>query len=99
MKLPAIIAAEALNRRRTLIEDGHQGGPSYEGAENFLRIRENTNGSPVDPALFAANRQVSKAELLKKTRLVQEKKKFSRKGNGKDGNEEKEKRGKFPGKP
>ena len=103
LNLPAIAAAEALNRRRTLIEHAHQGrpdAPSYEGAEDFLGVRESADGSIVDPALaaFAAKRQATKAEVMKQTRLASEEKRLSRKGEGK-GNKEKEDGGKAPGKP
>ncbi|CAK9053892.1 Regulator of nonsense transcripts 1-like, partial [Durusdinium trenchii] len=79
LNLPAIAAAEALNRRRTLIEHAHQGrpdAPSYEGAEDFLGVRESADGSIVDPALaaFAAKRQATKAEVMKQTRLASEEK-------------------------
>ncbi|CAK9091403.1 Protease PrsW (Protease responsible for activating sigma-W) [Durusdinium trenchii] len=102
LNLPAIAAAEALNRRRTLIEHAHQGrpdAPSYEGAEDFLGVRESADGSIVDPALaaFAAKRQATKAEVMKQTRLASEEKRLSRKGEGK-GNKEKEDGGKAPGK-
>ncbi|CAE7434980.1 unnamed protein product [Symbiodinium sp. KB8] len=63
-----IAGAEALNRRRTLIEITHQGrpeAPSYAGAEEVLGLRDSTDGSVVDPAIaaYAAKRQAAKAEI------------------------------------
>ena len=90
LNLPALASAEALNRRRTLIEFAHQGrpeAPSYEGAEDFLGVRESADGSIIDPALtqHAARRAASKAEVLKQQRLAAEEKKHRRRmGNGED---------------
>ena len=72
-----IAGAEALNRRRTLIEMAHQGrpeAPSYAGAEEVLGVRESTDGSVVDPAItaYAAKRQAAKAEIQKQRRLAAE---------------------------
>ena len=69
LNLGALASAEALNRRRSLIEVAHQGrpeAPSYEGAEEFLGLRESTDGSVIDPALtqHAAKRQAAKAEVF-----------------------------------
>ena len=84
-----------MNRRRTLIEHAHQGRPdtpSYEGAEEFLGVRDAADGSLIDPALqqHAARRQAAKAEILKQTRLAAEERKHLRsepnpKGGGKGG--------------
>lgn len=103
LNMPAIAAAEALNRRRTLIEHAHQGrpdAPSYEGAEDFLGVRESSDGSIVDPALaaFAAKRQATKAEVMKQTRLAAEEKRLSKKGDSKGG-KGKDDGGKAPEKP
>ena len=83
LNLAALASAEALNRRRTLIEFAHQGrpeAPSYEGAEDFLGVRESADGSIIDPALtqHAARRAASKAEVLKQQRLASEEKKHRR---------------------
>ena len=72
-----IAGAEALNRRRTLIEIAHQGrpeAPSYAGAEEVLGLRDSTDGSVVDPAItaYAAKRQAAKAEIQKQRRLAAE---------------------------
>lgn len=90
LNLPALASAEALNRRRTLIEHAHQGrpeAPSYEGAEDFLGVRESSDGSIIDPALaqHAARRQAAKAEVMKQTRLAAEEKRLVKKGDGKGG--------------
>ena len=88
LNLCALASAEALNRRRTLIEHAHQGrpdAPSYEGAEDFLGVRESADGAIIDPALasHAAKKQASRAEILKQTRLAAEEKRLSKKGQGK----------------
>lgn len=93
LNLPALASAEAMNRRRALIEHAHSGrpdAPSYEGAEDFLGIKDCADGSVVDPALtqHAARRQAAKAEVLKQTRLATEErrnagKKGDPKGDGK----------------
>ena len=88
LNLGGLASAEALNRRRTLIEHAHQGrpdAPSYEGSEEFLGVRESSDGSLIDPALqaHAAKRQATKAEILKQTRLAAEEKRLSKKGDGK----------------
>ena len=90
-----LACAESMNRRRTLIEHAHQGRPdtpSYEGAEEFLGVRDAADGSLIDPALqqHAARRQAAKAEILKQTRLAAEERKHLRskpnpKGGGKGG--------------
>ncbi|CAE7794892.1 unnamed protein product [Symbiodinium sp. CCMP2592] len=82
LNLPALACAEALNRRRALIELAHQGrpeAPSYEAAEEVLGVRESGDGSVVDPALtqHAAKRQAAKAEVLKQTRLAAEEKRHA----------------------
>lgn len=82
LNLPAIAAAEALNRRRAPIEHAHQGrpdAPSYEGAEDFLALRESAGPSTVDPAVasFAAKHQATKAGVMKQTRLAAEEKRLS----------------------
>lgn len=54
LNVVSLASAEALNRRRALIEIAHQGrpeGPSYEGAEEILGVRESADGSVVDPAI------------------------------------------------
>lgn len=54
LNLPSLASAEALNRRRTLIEVAHQGrpdAPSYEGSEEIMGMREAADGSVIDPAL------------------------------------------------
>ena len=77
LNVPNIAGAEALNRRRTLIEMAHQGrpeAPSYAGAEEALGLRESTDGSVVDPAIsaYAAKKQAAKAEIQKQRRLAAE---------------------------
>lgn len=95
LNLPALSCAEALNRRRTLIEHAHQGrpdAPSYEASEEFLGVRESSDGSMIDPALaqHVARRQAQRAEVLKQNRLAAEEKKHLKekappKGDGKGG--------------
>ena len=80
VNLPALAGAEALNRRRALIEFAHHGrpdAPSYEGAEDILGVRESSDGAMIDPALtsFAVKQAASKAEVLKQQRLAAEEKK------------------------
>ena len=87
LNVPSIAAAEALNRRRALIEHAHAGRPdtpSYEGAEEFLGVKESADGSLVDPALtqHAAKKQSAKAEVMKQTRLAAEEKRHARRGEG-----------------
>ena len=101
-----LACAEAMNRRRTLIEHAHQGRPdtpSYEGADDFLGVRDSADGSLIDPALqqHAARRQAAKAEVLKQTRLAAEERKHLRDGgNGKGDGKAKGGRGeKAPDKP
>ncbi|CAE7763388.1 NHX3 [Symbiodinium sp. CCMP2456] len=77
LNTPSLASAEALNRRRTLIEVAHQGrpeAPSYEGAEEILGTRDSADGSIIDPALtrHAARRQADRAEVLKQNRLAAE---------------------------
>ena len=51
-----LAGAEALNRRRVLIEVAHAGHPdtpSYEGAEEYLGHKESAYGTVADPALTA----------------------------------------------
>lgn len=77
LNICGLASAEALNRRRTLIEFAHQGRPetpSYEGAEDILGVRESADGSLIDPAItqHAARRAASKAEVLKQQRLAAE---------------------------
>ena len=98
LNLPALASAEALNRRRSLIEIAHQGrpeAPTYEAAEEIMGVREAVDGSVVDPALtqHAAKRQAAKAEVLKQTRLAAEERKHLRQRG-----EEEEKGGKGNGK-
>ena len=89
LNLPALASAEALNRRRALIEHAHSGRPdtpSYEGAEEFMGIKDTADGSLVDPALLqhTAKRQAAKAEIMKQSRLAaEERKAASKKGEGK----------------
>lgn len=48
LNIASLASAEALNRRRTLIEIAHQGrpeAPSYEGAEEILGVRQSADGS------------------------------------------------------
>ena len=83
LNLPALASAEALNRRRALIEVAHQGrpeAPSYEAAEEIMGVRESVDGSVIDRALtqHAAKRQAAKAEVLKQTRLAAEERKHLR---------------------
>ena len=83
LNVGALASSEAMNRRRTLIEHAHQGrpdAPSYEGSEEFLGIRESTDGSIIDPALtqHAARRQAAKAEVLKQSRLAAEERRHVR---------------------
>ena len=84
LNVGALASAEALNRRRTLIEQAHQGrpdAPSYESAEDIMGIRESLDGSLIDPALtqYAARKAATRAEIMKQTRLAQEEKKHLRK--------------------
>lgn len=88
LNLPSLASAEALNRRRTLIEHAHQGRPDapvYEAAEEFLGVRDSADGSLIDPALaqHAARRQANRAEVLKQTRLAAEERRLAKKGDGK----------------
>ncbi|CAK9080024.1 unnamed protein product [Durusdinium trenchii] len=98
LNLPGLAPAEALNRRRALIEHAHSGRPdtpSYEGAEDFMGIKDTADGSLVDPALlqFTAKRQAAKAEIMKQSRLAAEERKAAhKKGDGK-GDKDKESRG------
>ncbi|CAE7299586.1 UPF1 [Symbiodinium sp. CCMP2592] len=83
LNLPSLASAEALNRRRALIEVAHQGrpdAPSYEGSDEILGVREATDGSVIDPALtqHAAKRQAARAEILKQNRLAAEERKHLR---------------------
>ena len=80
LNLGALASAEALNRRRSLIEagQGRPEAPSYEGAEEFLGIREAMEGSVIDQ--HAAKRQAAKAEVLKQNRLAAEEKPHLRPG-------------------
>ena len=83
LNAPALAAAEALSRRRALIEFAHHGrpeAPSYEGAEDLLGVREASDGAMIDPALtsFAAKKAASKAEVLKQQRLAAEEKRHRR---------------------
>lgn len=90
LNLGALASAEALNRRRSLIEHAHSGrpeAPSYEAAEEMLGIRESSDGSLVDPSLLqhTAKQQAAKAEILKQSRLASEEKKHARRqGEGED---------------
>lgn len=109
LNVPALASAEALNRRRTLIEQAHQGrpeAPSYEAAEDIMGIREAGDGSIIDPALtqFAAKKAASRAEIMKQTRLAAEEKQHARKnqpeGKGGGKGKQKEKAGQeAPGQP
>ena len=81
LNLAALASAEALNRRRALIEVAHQGRPdtpSYEGSEEIMGVRESADGSIIDPALtaHAAKRQAAKAEIQKQKRLAAEEKRL-----------------------
>ena len=83
LNIPALASAEALNRRRALIEVAHQGrpeAPSYEGSEEILGIRESNDGSVIDPALtqHAAKKQAARAEIMKQNRLAAEEKRHLR---------------------
>ena len=85
MNVAALASAEALNRRRTLIEVAHQGrpeAPSYDAAEEYLGVRDAVDGTIVDPALtqHAAKRQAAKAEVMKQNRLANEEKRHLRGG-------------------
>ena len=89
LNIPSLACAEALNRRRALIEVAHQGrpeAPSYEGAEEMLGVKETADGSLVDPALtqYSAKKQAAKAEILKQKRLAQEEKRLGRRVNDDD---------------
>ena len=111
LNVTSLASAEALNRRRTLIEQAHQGrpeAPSYEAAEDIMGIREAGDGSIIDPALtqFAAKKAAGRAEIMKQTRLAAEEKQHARKqgsegkGGGKSSNKQKEKTGQeAPGQP
>lgn len=103
LNLAALASAEALNRRRALIEVAHQGRPdtpSYEGSEEIMGVRESADGSIVDPALtaHAAKRQAAKAEIQKQKRLAAEEKRLSRKGDREDDGEKGAGRGRGRGK-
>ena len=103
LNLPALASAEALNRRRALIEIAHQGrpdAPSYEAAEEVLGVREAGDGSVVDPALtqHAAKRQAAKAEVLKQTRLAAEERKHATRRGEEEGGGNAERPGKGGGK-
>ena len=103
LNLPALASAEALNRRRALIEIAHQGrpdAPSYEAAEEVLGVREAMDGSVVDPALtqHAAKRQAAKAEVLKQTRLAAEERKHATRRGEEEGSGNSERPGKGAGK-
>lgn len=98
LNLPSLASAEALNRRRTLIEHAHQGrpdAPDYAAGEDMLGYRESGDGSIIDPALtqHAARKQAQRAEVLKQTRLAAEERKQLRekppKGDGKGPKKEK----------
>ena len=104
LNTPSLASAEALNRRRTLIEVAHQGrpeAPSYEGAEEILGTRDSSDGSIIDPALtrHAARRQADRAEVLKQNCLAAEERRhaLSRGDRGETG-ERPEKPGKGDGK-
>ena len=89
LNLPGLASAEALNRRRALIEHAHSGrpdAPSYEGAEEILGIRETSDGSLVDPALMqhAARKQAARAEVLKQGRLAAEERRHLKKNDPDD---------------
>lgn len=89
LNLPGLASAEALNRRRALIEHAHSGrpdAPSYEGAEEILGIRETSDGSMVDPALMqhAARKQAARAEVLKQGRLAAEERRHLKKNDPDD---------------
>ena len=103
LNIPSLACAEALNRRRALIEVAHQGrpeAPSYEGADEILGARDTSDGSVIDPALtqHAARRQAAKAEILKQHRLAADEKKQALRRGDLSGNGDKEKPGKGPGK-
>ena len=105
LNLPSLASAEALNRRRTLIEVAHQGrpdAPSYEGSEEIMGVREAADGSVIDPALtqHAARRQAAHAEILKQKRLsAEERRHIRRAGEDSDGVGDKKKKGKGKGAP
>jgi hypothetical protein len=90
LNLPALAGIEALNRRRTVIEFAHSGrpdAPSYEGAEEFMGVKESADGTVVDPALtmFVAKKQSAKAEIMKQSRLAREEKAAANRGKNQDG--------------
>ena len=75
LNLPALASAEALNRRRALIEIARQGrpdAPSYEAAEEGVSGWQRRG-----PGTYAAKRQAAKAEVLKQTRLAAEERKHA----------------------
>ena len=103
LNLPSLASAEALNRRRALIEIAHQGrpeAPSYEGAEEILGIREAGDGSVIDPAItsHAAKRQAAKAEVMKQKRLAAEERRFINKTKTEDEDDRGKGRGRGRGK-
>lgn len=82
LNIAALASAEAINRRRSLIEFAHSGrpdAPSYEGAEEFLGVRESSDGTIVDPALqsHVAKKQAVKAEISKNSRLAAEERRLA----------------------
>ena len=96
LNLCGLASAEALNRRRTLIEHAHQGrpdAPSYEGAEDFMGVRDAADGSLIDPSLtsYSAKKQAGRAEVLKQNRLAAEERRLAKGPGGKPGkNKERE---------
>ncbi|CAK9112246.1 unnamed protein product [Durusdinium trenchii] len=73
LNVVSLASAEALNRRRALIEIAHQGrpeGPSYEGAEEILGVRESADGSVVDPAITSRGKKRLAAEEKRFTKRI-----------------------------
>ena len=79
LNVSSLAGAEVLVRRKALIEQAHAGrpdAPSYEGAEHFEGVTEQTDGSMIDPALtrFVASRLGAKADIQKQSQKFFEEK-------------------------
>ncbi|CAE8590745.1 unnamed protein product [Polarella glacialis] len=93
VNMPNIAGAEALNRRRALIENaysGHPESPSYEGSEDFLGIKESSDGTVIDPALtqHVSQRQTARAQIMVANYKAMEARDTMKKGRGKYAEEE-----------
>ncbi|CAE8724937.1 unnamed protein product [Polarella glacialis] len=93
VNMPNIAGAEALNRRRALIENaysGHPESPSYEGSDDFLGIKESSDGTVIDPALsqHVSQRQTARAQIQVANYKAMEARENMKKGRGKYGEED-----------